>query len=290
MKTDYLPAVQSAIKFIEAHLNEEISIQEVASQSGFSQYHFHRIFNAVVGESGKDYIRSRRLAIAADELLQSDTSVLELALRSGFESQEAFTRAFKKMFRTTPGAYRKNGQPVSAIRKPEATSELLLHIQGGITMQPTIVTRPGEAAIGMGDSFIQGQSVEISELWMRFVPRMHEIKHRRSYDLGLCMSVHPQIQMKAGDKFVYVAAVPVEKVDEIPEGMVLCEIPEATYARFTHKGPILDIKHTVEYIWGTWVPQSGYELRDTPDFELYDERFDPKTGTGEVDIYVPIKT
>jgi AraC family transcriptional regulator len=93
----------------------------------------------------------------------------------------------------------------------------------------------------------------------------------------------------SGDEFVYVAALPVSQVSDVPEGMVVCNIPKATYALFTHKGAIADIRLTVEYIWGTWVPKSGRELADSPDFELYDERFDPETGTGEVDIYVPVK-
>jgi len=87
---------------------------------------------------------------------------------------------------------------------------------------------------------------------------------------------------------IYVAAIPVSKVEDVPPGMVVCDIPAATFAKFTHRGPIMDIGHTVAYIWGTWVPQSGLELRNLPDLELYDERFDPVSESGEVDIFVPI--
>ncbi len=289
MKTDYLSAVQEAIKYIELHLGEELDAQSVCAHIGFSQYHFHRIFTAMLGESVKDYVRKRKLMVAADKLTNSTTPILELALSSGFDSQEAFTRAFKKMFRTTPGAYRKCGASVSAIRKLEITEAMLHHLAEGMTMQPKIVKRDRELAIGIGDSFIQGQSEEIGALWGRFVLRMHEIQNRKEYDLGVCTSKHPTIVKKEGDTFIYVAAVAVENADHVPQGMVVCDIPAATFAVFTHKGPILNIKHTCEYIWGTWLPESGYELNDIPDFELYDSRFDPQTGSGEVDIYVPIK-
>jgi AraC family transcriptional regulator len=288
VKTDYLPAVQSAIDYIESHLQGELSSQEVAAHIGFSPYHFHRIFSAILGESVKDYVRKRRLMVAAETLSTDDVSILDLALQSGFDSQEAFTRAFKKMFGTTPGAYRKLGAAGSPIRKPIATYDLVRHLTRGITMQPTILKRGHELAIGMGDSFLPGQTELIGLLWQKFVPRMHEVKNRKPYDLGLCMSNHPQIPKKPGDTMVYVAAVPVENTDDVPSGMVVCELPESTYAKFTHKGKISDIKHTVQYIWGTWIPESGYKLREIADFELYDERFNPMTGEGEVDIYVPL--
>ena len=156
-------------------------------------------------------------------------------------------------------------------------------------MQPKIITREADMAIGMGGSFTQGDTEKISALWMKFVDRIPEIQNKKDYSLGVCMSAHPKVPVKPGDTFVYVAAMPVSKVEHVPDGMVVCELPKSTYALFTHKGQISDIRHTVEYIWGTWIPESNYKLRDTPDFELYDERFDPATGSGEVDIYVPIE-
>jgi AraC family transcriptional regulator len=289
VKTDYLPAVQSAINYIEEHLHEELSIQSIAAHSGFSQYHFHRIFTAVLGESIKDYVRKRRLMQAADALFRGSDSILGVALRSGFDSQESFTRAFKKMFGTTPGAYRKAGTAVSYVRKPRASDEMVRHLTGGITMQPKIVIRETDLAIGMGDSFTQGDTDKISQLWNRFIERIPEIRNAKPYSLGVCMASHPDVPKKAGDTFVYVAAMPVTSIDEIPEGMVACELPQSRYALFTHKGPIADIRHTVEYIWGTWIPETEYKLKDIPDYELYDDRFDPVTASGEVDIYVPIE-
>ena len=156
-------------------------------------------------------------------------------------------------------------------------------------MQPKFVTRGPEVAVGMGGSFTQGDTEKISALWHRFVQQMAEIKNSKPYSLGVCMSSHPDVPKAAGDTFVYVAALPVNEASEVPPGMVVCHIPQAKYALFTHKGAISDIRHTVEYIWGTWIPESGCQLLDAPDFELYDERFDPQTGIGEVDIYVPIK-
>jgi AraC family transcriptional regulator len=290
VKPEYLTAVQSAVQFIESNLHDpELGAQSVAAHCGFSVYHFHRIFSAALGESVKDYLRKRRLMVGAQDLRSTDKAIIELAWQSGFESQEAFTRAFRKMFGTTPGAYRRMTGLPSPVRKSPATEKLIEHLTGGITMQPKFVTRGPELAIGMAGSFAQGDTERISALWQDFVKRMPAIKHQKPYSLGVCMSNHPDVVKTSGDTFVYVAALPVTQVNDLPDGMVICDIPEATYALFTHKGAIADIKHTVEYIWGTWVPESGCQLLDSPDFELYDERFDPQSGTGEVDIYVPVK-
>ncbi|WP_044642785.1 helix-turn-helix domain-containing protein [Risungbinella massiliensis] len=98
---------QKTIHWIESHLHEEISMEEIADVAGFSKYHFHRIFQTTVGMSVTTYIRMRRLANAAGALLHTKERIIDIALYYQFESQEAFTRAFKKMYNLPPGQYRK---------------------------------------------------------------------------------------------------------------------------------------------------------------------------------------
>ncbi|MBU5442197.1 helix-turn-helix transcriptional regulator [Paenibacillus sp. MSJ-34] len=99
--------IRRSIDYIEHHLEEPIDPEQVASYAGFSMYHFHRLFSKEVGTSVADYIRTRRLCHAAQLLLYSEEPIIEIALQYGFESQEAFTRAFKKMYGLPPGQYRK---------------------------------------------------------------------------------------------------------------------------------------------------------------------------------------
>ena len=94
-------------EYIEQHLFDKISVHEIAAASSYSTYHFSRIFKALVGDTPKEYLRKRRLTVAATKLLQDDTGILELALECQFDSQEAFTRAFKSLFNITPAQYRK---------------------------------------------------------------------------------------------------------------------------------------------------------------------------------------
>ena len=99
---NYLDEVQCGIDYIEANLDAEIELAEVARRAGISQWHFQRIFKALTNETLKTYIRSRRLANALDKLAGTKERVLEIALASGFETQESFTRAFKLAFGVTP--------------------------------------------------------------------------------------------------------------------------------------------------------------------------------------------
>lgn len=288
---DYANRIHKAIDYIEENLGENLTAQSVAREVGFSAFHFHRIFKALLGESITDYIRKRRLAGAARLLLSTSKPIIEIALATQFETQESFTRAFKKMFGTTPNAFRENGKISPLFDKQVFSLELMEHIGKGVTMEPKFVERGEELVIGMADSFGEDCHQDISKLWERFNERFHEIKNvKPGYALGLCLASHPGVPIKEGDSIVYSACLPVTKIENIPEGMISNKIPPSKYAVFTHSGPISTIQNTVKYIWGTWVPKhSDIHKKDAPDFELYDERFNVDTLDGEVDIYVAVK-
>lgn len=114
----YHPQIIQALHYIETHLEEEMNPLDVAAAAGFSMYHFHRIFQGQIGMSVAEYIRYRRLACASALLIYSTEDIISIAFRCRFESQEAFTRAFKKEYGMPPGRYRK---VMSAVR-PGATS------------------------------------------------------------------------------------------------------------------------------------------------------------------------
>lgn len=102
----HIQEIQIALDYIEMNLCEEITLDEVSKVVGFSKFYFHRIFQREVGISLYDYIRKRRLASAASALLNTNMSILDIALIYHFESQEAFTRAFKSVYQLPPGRYR----------------------------------------------------------------------------------------------------------------------------------------------------------------------------------------
>ncbi|WP_249597315.1 helix-turn-helix transcriptional regulator [Peribacillus frigoritolerans] len=103
----YSPIIQKTIEYIENSLQDELSLENIARFAGFSKFHYHRIFHKEVGVTVSEYIRYRRIANAANMLLYTDEKIIDIALYYRFETQESFTRSFKKYYDLPPGQYRK---------------------------------------------------------------------------------------------------------------------------------------------------------------------------------------
>jgi AraC-like DNA-binding protein len=106
---EHLDQIQRAIDFIENNLGNDISVDDIAREAAFSRWHFQIVFSSAIGETVKEYIRKRRLSNSLNLLKLTDQRLIDISLEAGFESQEAYTRAFKNQFGITPGEYRKNG-------------------------------------------------------------------------------------------------------------------------------------------------------------------------------------
>lgn len=120
--------IQNSIDYIEKHLCENITLHEIAKQSHFSEFHFHRIFRKIIGASVMEYVRKRRLSQAAAELTQTDEKVTGIAFKYQFSSEEAFSRAFKKLYGACPRDYRNNiKQPIKCriIKSPHSNSSTM---------------------------------------------------------------------------------------------------------------------------------------------------------------------
>ncbi len=291
---DHLEQIQRAVDYIEDHLNSDLQVDDIARIAGFSRWHFQIIFSASVGDSLKEYIRTRRLSKAMSELA-TDKRILDIALDAGFESQESFTRAFKAMFKSTPGECRKNGINPSHVKKIRITYEYLDHLYGGINMEPFFKKLGEMKIVGHKGVFISVLSPEkdnmvvIPALWQKFMPRVREVKNAKSpVVLGVCMEV-PAGERKRPDECLYYAATEVTSFDNTPEGMDQFTIPAGEYAVFTHKGVLSTFEHTMNYIYGSWLPKSGKKLRHAPDLEMYDERFKLDHPDSEIDVYIPIE-
>lgn len=120
----YYDVIHKSIGYIEQHLDEALSLDKVSKEVGFSKYHFHRIFRKYVGRSVTDYIRHRKISSAAKLLLYTEERVLDIALHCGFESQEAFSRAFKAIYALPPAQYRAQMKLFIQEREEKMMSEI----------------------------------------------------------------------------------------------------------------------------------------------------------------------
>jgi AraC family transcriptional regulator len=288
---DQLNQIQRAVDFIEEHLSEELEIGSIAKKAGYSTWHFQRVFAAMVGENVKAYVRKRRLTRALIELGANKGRIIDIAIDAGFESQEAFTRAFKSRFGLTPGEARAGGVvSVLSLDKPQITMAYLDHLYKGMSMEPRIMEKEGFTVAGMGAPFISILSPNannfevIPPLWGHYLPRAKEIQRSGDADYGIVYCLNGQ----TGECF-YLAGAALKKDATAPQGMETRQIPRGRYAIFIHKGKLDSLAHTMNYIHGSWMPKSGHRFREGPEIEVYDERFIPNSDKSELEIWIPIE-
>ncbi len=292
---DHIGRIQRAIDYIEENLKDELSIESIAEIACFSMWHFQRVFSAIVGDSVKEYVRKRRLASSLVELTSTDRRILDIAIDHQFESQESFTRAFKAVYGKTPGECRKDRVGAFLLlSKPRITIEYLDHLFGGISMQPKFLDVPEKKIIGLSGRFVSPTTQDksgflaVRQLWQSYRNRADEIKGRKGHGVGLVESL-PDSQKSQLEEYSYVAGSEVDDFNFVPEGMVTRTAPAGRYAVFTHKGSAAKIEHTLRYIFGSWLPKSGDELRDAPTLNFRSANFNPDSDESEAEIYVPIK-
>lgn len=288
---DTLDRIQDIINYIENNLDENISVSEVASKSGISSWQFQKIFRKATGDSLGNYIRHRRLSSAAEDLLNSDSKIIDIAINYQFNSQEAFTRAFKNYFNMTPARFKKSERHFHRKTKPQITPELLNHLNEKITQIPKILTLPERKIIGcsytLKNVFSETQDfLEIlKDHWSNFIKRLPEIQ--------TLPSLHRYGVLKDDscfddDNFIYFSGVEVMNYDHIPKGLETYTLPAQTYAVFQSEGRGENSAQTMDYIYGIWLPQSEFKRDSGDDYELFDQGFSLDSKNSYYYYYLPV--
>jgi AraC family transcriptional regulator len=273
---------QKALWYIESHLARPLTLDEIAGVSGVSRFHLVRAFGAATGLSVMRYVRVRRLSKAARALAAGAPDILSLALDADYSSHEAFTRAFRDHFGVTPEAVR------------AATCLDRLRLQEPIVMNSTPLdhlkaprfetSRPLLVA-GISERCTQENGgAGIPNQWQQFHHSVAHIPSRvGNVSYGVCCNGDD-----AGN-FDYIAGVEVTDFSDLPRELSRVRIPEQKYAVFTHSEHISTIRRTINTIWNHWLPVSGFKAADAPNFERYDGKFDPATGDGGLEIWIPVR-
>lgn len=273
--------VGKALWYIESHFAGEIALDEIAAASGVSRYYLSRAFAEATGHPVMHYVRGRRLSEAARALSAGASDILSVALEAGYGSHEAFTRAFRDRFGLTPETVRaRRHLDTLALMEPIKMNETPM-----TTLEPPRFEN-GKALLiaGLGERYTCETSKAIPAQWQRFGPHFGHVPGqigRTAY--GVCCNQDDE------GNFDYICGVEVSDFRELPAEFSRVRISGQRYAVFSHREHISTIRGTVNAIWNKWLPESGYEIADAPDFERYGEAFDPETGTGGVEIWIPIK-
>ena len=275
--------VTKALWYIDSHYAQDITLEDVAACAGVSRFHLLRAFGTATGRSIMGYVRGRRLTDAAHRLAAGAEDILGVALEAGYGSHEAFTRAFREQFGVTPESVRREG------------SALHLDLQEQITMSnipvpdlksPRFVQGRTLLLAGLAQHYAcDGSSAGIPGQWQKFGPYIDNIPGKAGdAAYGVCYNTD-----EAGD-MDYLCAVEVKQFAGLAPELTTLRVPEKRYAVFAHDDHISMIRGTWNAIWNHWLPESGHEVADAPFFELYPPAFDPQTGNGGVELWVPLKS
>jgi AraC family transcriptional regulator len=273
---------RKALWYIESHLSGDLSLEAVADVVGVSRFHLSRAFGLATGFALASYVRGRRLSEAARTLAAGAPDILTVALDTGYGSHEAFTRAFRQQFGLPPDELRERGHLGG------------LDLQEPITMSQTTSTPAiapsrtvrGDALLifGLGQRYHRSNA-GIPSQWDRFMLHIGHID-------GQVGNVTYGVICNTDDtgSIDYITGVQVREFPDHPAEFTRLRIPPQTYAVFEHRDHVSGVSATWHAIWNHALSDAGYEATDGPAFERYDERFDPRTGLGGFEIWVPIKS
>lgn len=290
---NYRKALEQAVIYIENHLGDNIKVEDVAKAAGYSYYHLNRQFTAILGESIGSYIKKRRLADASKKLLYTDLKIIDIAIEYGFDSPEAFSRAFKAIYKASPQSYRQNRLDTFIGSKERLDTGLLNHLVRNVTVHPKILELPEIKVAGIrGETTLRDNRLQ--ELWGRANSLYSQIPNRvpNGRAFGICEACAENTLYTMNDDILFteVAGTEVSSFEGLTDPFVPKVIPGGRYAVFTHRGTLQMLPQTFDYIWGTWFLTTKEELDWREDFELYDERFlGYNHPDSEVDLYIPVR-
>ncbi|KQX42460.1 AraC family transcriptional regulator [Devosia sp. Root436] len=272
--------IERAIWFIETRFAEDITLDDIADVGGVSRFHLSRSFGAITGQPVMTYVRGRRLTLAAQKLLDGAPDILSVALDVGYNSHEAFTRAFRDQFGQTPEQLRAQG-----IADPQRLVEPLRIDETLLTAlpDPRIVDGAPFRIAGLGERYTFATNHGIPALWQRFAPHIgHMPGQLGDTTYGVAADFDEDCS------FGYIAGVEVSPSADLEAGTAYIDIPAQRYAVFAHRGHISTMRRTAYSIWAHYFPSSPFIPTGGPNFERYGAEHDPHSGDGLVEVWVPI--
>lgn len=293
---NYTQAIAKSKAYIETHLQEDLTPEQIAYQTGYSTFHFCRVFAQGQGMPLMEYVRKQRLLHARSQLLRN-CKIIEIALDYGFETASGFSKAFRKEFGYSPTAY---------LTKMAVMGENQQNIciGGSIMVQYNKIKKPAfhVAGYGIHTNLEAGATKDIAAYWDKYEGENLESKMYAQLnppkhgEVGIC------VPAADSDTVVYLFGVVVDDFEKVTADMITITVPEAEYAVFTtppvnnsgvaqsySADPLAAaVKQTWNYIFEQWLPQSEYAFDETKvSFEFYDERCHG-LEQAVMDIYVPI--
>ncbi len=281
---EWLDHMNASIDYIEDNLDQELDYNEAAKIACCSLFHFQRMFSFIAGMGLSDYVRQRRMTLAAFDLLNGSDKIIDIALKYGYNSPTAFTRAFINIHGVAPSMVRVHGVPLSSF--PRITFQL--SIKGGKEMKYRIEEKHAMRFVGRKESVTNvggANFARVPKIW-------EEVYEDGSFDkicalsnkepsgvMGICANFREA-------EFDYFIASATDKV--VPEGMDELKVSAGLWVVFECVGPMPDAIQAVwKRVYSEWFPSSGYEHAGTAEIEWYSDG-DGSAADYRSEVWIPI--
>lgn len=288
---DMLRSMNKSMKYIEDNLANDIDFKVVARIALCSEYHFKRMFSFLAGITVSEYIRRRRLSLAAYELTNNDVKIITIAVKYGYSSPDSFTRAFQHFHGVTPTEARNNGRPLKAF--PPMTFQL--SITGGNEMNYRIESKEEFNVVGIMKRvpiIFEGENPEITAMWKTLsMGKIEKLKELSNVEpLGMIQvstnfSEHRMEEKGELDQYIGVATTQTG----LEEFSVL-KVPALTWVIVESTGPFPStLQETWGRIYSEWLPSSNYQLAEGPEI-LSIKTKDLTSPSVTTEIWIPVKS
>ncbi|ROQ96519.1 AraC family transcriptional regulator [Streptomyces sp. 2132.2] len=282
-----LERLNQAMEHIERHLDQEIEVDELARIAATSEYHLRRMFSALAGMPLSQYVRRRRLTLAGAEVLAGRDTLLDIAVRYGYGSGEAFARAFRAMHGIGPGEARRTGATLSS----QSRMAFRLTIEGSSSMRYRIVDKPAFVVAGP-KARVPLVHAGPNHAIMNFVraidpqtlERLEKLSDQEPQGIvAVCDDLDPS--RAEGTELDYYHGV---ITTEAPENETALPVPAGTWAVFNVSGPMpVAIQELWRDVFMEWFPSNPYRSRPGP--EILRVRPSPDHTQAEAELWLPVE-
>lgn len=283
---DCIQSIQKAIDYMEMHILEKLSYEDVAKELYMSNYHFHRLFSMITGMTANEYIRNRRLSMAGQELIMSDKKVIDIAFKYGYESPESFTKAFSRFHGVSPSVAKRSGSSLQSFNR----LMIKIKLEGGSVMEYKIVEREkfkllAKVEAFSNESISEENNTEIPDFWdMCGEKGIFKVlrENASNHDIyGICAPIS-----KESTYFDYGIGMLYDD-GNVPEGYRVWDVNPTLWAVFKCIGDNANcIPETWDRIFKEFLPSSEYNMLDDVDFELYP---DDESSDCFCQIWIPVE-
>ncbi|MFF3611946.1 GyrI-like domain-containing protein [Streptomyces sp. NPDC002580] len=286
-----ISALNQLVDLVEEHLGEELDVDKLAGGLGMTEYHLRRMFSSLAGMPLSEYVRRRRMTVAAGDVVRGEADLLGIAVRYSYGSSEAFGRAFRAVHGASPSDVRRDGGPLRI--QPQVRFRLT--VEGSNPMDTHLVDRPAFRLVGYAARvplIHQGINPHIQKHIAALPPQEHlRLKALSNTEPSGMLQVSDGLDPDAteGSELIYLHGIALTKETSAPDDLDVIEVPAGQWAVFRTSGPHPQALQTTWAATATeWFPSNPWQLRPGPSIVAILERADD-FSTATCELWLPVE-